>query len=72
MFYNEAGDAHLEAAVRRFEELEQLIRPTELQDWASRFSEQRFRANMLEVIENKKQEAVQIAAPAPAIFGGFA
>jgi glycosyltransferase involved in cell wall biosynthesis len=50
VFYEEPGDAPLEEALRRFEEVEALVRPTELQAWAERFSEGHFRGNMLELV----------------------
>jgi glycosyltransferase involved in cell wall biosynthesis len=50
VFYTEPGDAPLEQALKRFEEVEALIRPTELQAWARRFSESRFRERMSDLI----------------------
>src|ERR1039457_6660834 len=50
VFYGEPGDAPLEEALKRFEEVEALVRPTELQAWAERFSENRFRERMLDLI----------------------
>jgi glycosyltransferase involved in cell wall biosynthesis len=50
VFYTEPGDAPLEEALRRFEEGEALVRPAELQTWAERFSESRFRERMLDLI----------------------
>jgi hypothetical protein len=48
--YGEPGDAPLEEALKRFEEIESLVRPSELQAWAERFSESRFRERMLDLI----------------------
>ena len=50
VFYTEPGDAPLGRALKRFEEVEALIRPAELQAWAKRFSESRFREEMSELI----------------------
>jgi hypothetical protein len=50
VFYGEPGDEALEQAVKRFEEVEALVRPPELQAWAERFSENRFRESMLDLI----------------------
>jgi len=64
VFYNEPGDAQLEQAVKRFEEVEALVRPTELQAWAKRFSEDRFRENMSNLIDSAA--GVRNAQPARA------
>jgi glycosyltransferase involved in cell wall biosynthesis len=50
VFYSEPGDAQLEQAVKRFEEVETMVRPAELQAWAKRFSEDRFRERMSDLI----------------------
>jgi glycosyltransferase involved in cell wall biosynthesis len=50
VFYNDPGDEALEQALTRFEEVESLVRPAELQAWAERFSEARFRERMLDLI----------------------
>jgi len=50
VFYGEPGDAPLEEALKRFEEVEALARPSDLQTWAERFSENRFRERMLDLI----------------------
>jgi glycosyltransferase involved in cell wall biosynthesis len=50
VLYSEPGQAALQEALRRFEEIEGGIAPRELQAWAARFSESRFRENMGEVI----------------------
>jgi len=50
VFYNEPGDEPLEEALNRFEEVEPLVRPAELQAWAERFSEKRFRERVLNLI----------------------
>jgi hypothetical protein len=50
VFYNAPGDEPLEEALTRFEEVESLLRPGELQAWAERFSETRFRERMLDLI----------------------
>jgi len=50
VFYPEAGDLPLEAALHRFEEIEPLVRPSELQVWAENFSESRFHERMAALI----------------------
>jgi glycosyltransferase involved in cell wall biosynthesis len=55
VFYTEPGDAPLEQALKRFEEVEAMVRPTELQAWAERFSESRFGARMSELIGKSRE-----------------
>lgn len=50
VFYGQPGEVALEEAVDRFEEIEASVRPMELQAWAARFSEARFREKIREVI----------------------
>ena len=67
VFYNDPGDAALEEALRRFEEVEPLIQPSELQAWAGRFSEARFRERMLDLIGGtaRAREAETLVPLAP-------
>jgi glycosyltransferase involved in cell wall biosynthesis len=67
VFYNDPGDAALEEALRRFEEVEALIQPSELQSWAGRFSEARFRERMLDLIGGtaRAREAETLVPLAP-------
>jgi glycosyltransferase involved in cell wall biosynthesis len=50
VFYEQPAEAELEGAVRRFEKVEASVRPAQLQSWAARFSEARFRLEMGELI----------------------
>ncbi len=70
VFYQEPGDAQLEAAIKRFEEIEQLVRPGELQEWATQFSESRFKESMLGVLRGK-EEPTQVAVPMPSVLAGW-
>jgi hypothetical protein len=49
--YQQPGAASLEAAIRRFEQVEASVQPEELQSWAARFSVARFREEMMRVID---------------------
>jgi glycosyltransferase involved in cell wall biosynthesis len=51
VFYEDATDEALAAAVERFEAVERNIRPAELQAWARRFSEGEFTRKMSAIIE---------------------
>ncbi len=50
VLYGQPGEAALEEALARFEHLEHLVSPQELQGWAMRFSETRFQDEMREII----------------------
>ncbi len=50
VLYEQPGEAALEEALARFEQLEHLVSPQELQGWAARFSETRFEDEMREII----------------------
>lgn len=51
VFFDEPDEARLIDAVHRFEQIEGLVRPCELQEWAAQFSEAVFQARMREVLE---------------------
>jgi glycosyltransferase involved in cell wall biosynthesis len=57
VFYDQPGDAFLEEALARFERSEGSLRPMKMQAWASRFSEARFRQEMLDMIETPEAAA---------------
>ncbi len=50
VLYEETSDDSLAGAIRRFEEVERLVRPAELQEWVRRFSETEFRRKMAAVV----------------------
>jgi glycosyltransferase involved in cell wall biosynthesis len=50
VLYAQGSEAGLEEALRVFETLEPSIRPANLQQWASRFSEERFREKMERIL----------------------
>ena len=56
IFYDDPDDAQLAAAIQRFEQIEAQVRPRELQDWATQFSEARFLAQMREIIDAPREE----------------
>lgn len=51
VLYPNPGHPALEEAVRRFDAIEDLIRPADLQAWAARFSESRFQDNMRQILK---------------------
>ena len=51
VFYGEAHENDLAAAVARFEQIEAQVRPRELQAWAAQFSEASFRARMRDILD---------------------
>jgi glycosyltransferase involved in cell wall biosynthesis len=69
VFYDEAGASALESAVERFEEIEKLFYPTELQAWAAQFSELRFREKMQTVIAPNRNDADRAFDPRRASKG---
>ena len=50
VLYSEPSQESLAEALKRFERIESTFIPGELQSWATRFSESRFREEMREVI----------------------
>jgi len=50
VFYQEPGEAALEEAVKTFEQVETFARRLDLETWANRFSESKFRARMTEAL----------------------
>ncbi|HWQ53427.1 MAG TPA: glycosyltransferase [Bryobacteraceae bacterium] len=68
VFYEDPGEAGLEEAVNRFEELESFVLPAKLQSWAARFSEARFREEMRQVIglEGAESDKAKLPARMPA------
>jgi glycosyltransferase involved in cell wall biosynthesis len=66
VLYGEHGDAPLEQAITRFEEIENLVRPAELQAGATRFSESRYRERMSDVIERNGTAAEEEVFHGPA------
>ncbi len=63
VFYDVAGAPGLAGAVERFEEIEKLFCPTELQAWAAQFSESRFRERMQAVIAPNRRGADHVFYP---------
>jgi glycosyltransferase involved in cell wall biosynthesis len=53
VFYDDPDEAHLAAAIARFESVEAQIRPRELQAWAEQFSERHFLAHMRDVLASE-------------------
>ncbi len=51
VFYAEADETELAAAVERFERIESQVRPRELQAWAAQFSEATFMTRMREILD---------------------
>ena len=62
VLYEEPGDSQLEQAVMRFEDAGELAPYRKLQLWASRFSEDRFAAEMRALIDGATPEPVPTAA----------
>ena len=61
VFFAEPDAEELAEAVRRFESIEPLIVPRQLQAWAGGFSEARFLSQMREVIQNGAAEGAMCA-----------
>jgi glycosyltransferase involved in cell wall biosynthesis len=67
VFYDEPDEAQLSEAVERFERVESLVRPRELQAWAEQFSETCFLTRMREVLDT----LVEKQAPPRASWATF-
>jgi len=52
VFFDEPDEAHLSAAVEKFESIKAQIRPRELQIWAEQFSEAHFLDRMRDILAN--------------------
>jgi len=56
VFFDEPAEASCTEAVQRFESMEGLVRPRELQTWAEQFSERHFLAQMREVLASPRAD----------------
>lgn len=62
VWFDEPDEARLVAALERFERMETLVRPRELQEWAEQFSEAHFLARMRCILDDPAERQVTAAS----------